>query len=123
MRTQATVLVALSLWFLPLPGVLAQEGTVSAKELQETWVGKELTGTTAAGAKASMRLEPDGKATISAGNTIDSGTWRISESGYCTTWKTIRAGQERCFTVVRTGSTFKVMNPDGSLSGQFTAIK
>jgi hypothetical protein len=101
----------------------AQDGPVSAKEIQDTWVGKDLTGTTANGARASLRLEPDGKATVSAGNTSDMGTWRISENGYCTTWKTIRAGQERCFTVVRAGSAFKVMNPDGSLSGQFTSVK
>jgi hypothetical protein len=70
-----------------------------------------------------MRMEADGKASLTAGNTSDNGTWRISENGYCTTWKTIRAGQERCFTVVRSGNAFEVMNPDGSLSGQFTSIR
>jgi hypothetical protein len=101
----------------------AQDGPVSGKEIQDTWVGKNLTGTTANGARASLRLEPDGKATVSAGNTSDMGTWRISENGYCTTWTTIRAGQERCFTVVRAGTSFNVLNPDGSLSGQFTSVK
>ena len=123
MRSQAAVVVALSLFSAHIAEAMAQDGPVAAKEIQDTWVGKELTGTTASGAKATMRLEPDGKASVSAGNTSDTGTWRISESGYCTTWKTIRAGQERCFTVVRAGTTFKVMNPDGSLSGQFNAVK
>ena len=123
MRSQAAVVFALSLFSGSLTQALAQDGPVAAKEVQDTWVGKELTGTTASGARATMRLESDGKASVSAGNTSDTGTWRVSESGYCTTWKTIRAGQERCFTVVRAGTTLKVMNPDGSLSGQFNAIK
>jgi len=101
----------------------AQDVAVTAKEIQDTWIGKELVGTTASGANVTMRMEPDGKASLTAGNTSDSGTWRISDTGYCTTWKTIRAGQERCFTVARAGNAFKVMNPDGSLSGQFASIK
>lgn len=105
------------------PAALAQDGPVPAKEIQDTWVGKDLVGTTAAGAPASMRLEADGRASLSAGTLKDSGTWRMSGTGYCTTWKSIRAGQERCFTVVRNGSAFNVLNPDGSLSGQFSSIK
>ncbi len=123
MRNEAVVIVAVSLFSAQFSLALAQDGPVPAKEIQDTWVSRELTGTTALGAKATMRLEPDGKASVIAGNTSDTGTWRISESGYCTTWKTIRAGQERCFTVVRAGATFKVMNIDGSLSGQFNAMK
>lgn len=123
MPKRSVTLAALSLFAAHLTCALAQDGPVSAKEIQDSWVAKDLTGSTASGARASMRLEADGKASISAGNTNDVGTWRVSENGYCTTWKSIRAGQERCFTVVRAGSAFRVMNPDGSLSGQFTAIK
>jgi len=101
----------------------AQDVSVSAKEIQETWIGKELIGTTASGSRAWLRLEPGGAASVTAGTTSDTGTWRLSDTGYCTTWKTIRAGQERCFTVTKSGSTFRVNNPDGSLSGFFTSIK
>ena len=65
----------------------------------------------------------NGTANVTAGNTSDSGTWRPADQGYCTTWATIRAGQERCFSVTKAGNTFKVANPDGSLSGYFTSIK
>lgn len=116
---RALPLLALLAW----SAAHAQDVAVPAKELQDTWAGKLLTGTTAAGAKTAMRLEPDGQASLSAGNTRDTGTWRLSETGYCTTWKNIRAGQERCYTVLRSGMVFKVMNPDGSLSGQFTGIE
>jgi hypothetical protein len=101
---------------------LAQDGPVSPKDIQG-WVDKDLVGVTANGAPVLMRLASDGKASLSAGNTRDTGTWRLSDAGYCTTWANIRAGQERCFTVVRAGTVFKVANPDGSPSGQFTQIK
>jgi hypothetical protein len=101
----------------------AQEVPVTGKEIQDNWVGKTLSGTTASGAAVTMKLSADGTATLSVGNTNDSGTWRASENGYCTTWKTIRAGQERCFTTRRSGSKVTVLNPDGSANGQFHEIK
>jgi len=123
MHDVKATLVVLALTALHWNVALAQDGPVSAKEIQDTWVGKDLIGTTPSGAKAFVRLEPDANASVSAGSTNDTGTWRLSENGYCTTWKNIRAGQERCFTVTRTGSTFRVANPDGSVSGFFNSIK
>jgi len=103
--------------------VQAQEVTVTGKEIQDNWVGKTLSGTAANGAPVTMKLLTDGTATLSVGTRNDSGTWRATESGYCTTWKTIRSGQERCFTTRRSGSKVTVLNPDGSVSGQFDEIK
>ena len=105
--------------FLSCLSVHGQDIQVTAKEIQETWIGKTLTGTTANGAV----MQVDGVATLSAGSTFDSGSWRLAENGYCTTWKKIRAGQERCFTAIRSGSKVTVNNPDGTISGYFTDIK
>ena len=101
----------------------AQEQAVTPKEIQDTWVSRPLVGKTARGAAATVRLQPDGTASVSAGSANDTGTWRLSGEGYCTTWKNIRSGQERCFTVRRVGATMKVFNPDGSLNGEFNEIK
>jgi len=122
---RSTYLIAIVAFLLTIgsPKVPAQDGPVSPREISETWVGKELTGTTASGARAALKLEQDGRASVSAGNATDTGTWRASETGYCTTWRTIRAGQERCFTVFRDGGRLKVLNPDGSLSGYFDPVK
>ena len=73
---------------------LAQEQSVTPNEIQETWAGKTLVGTTAGGAPASIKLLSDGSASVSAGSTGDTGTWRLSDQGYCTTWRIIRAGQK-----------------------------
>lgn len=102
---------------------VAQDPAVSPKEIQETWVGKELIGTTPSGSRVTMSLEASGKASVAVGSTFDRGTWRLSEHGYCTTWSTLRNGKEACFTVTRQGSTFTVLNTDGSVSGYFSSIK
>jgi hypothetical protein len=101
----------------------AQEQPVTPKEIRETWIDKTLSGANANGTPVTMRFQNDGTASLSAGRTSDTGTWRVSETGYCTTWKTIRAGEERCFTARREGSKVTVSNPDGSVSGYFTDIR
>lgn len=106
--------------------VLAQNMTVSPQEIERAWVGKTVVGTVATGPTAGkpleMRLHADGTAEIS-GAVNDTGVWRLSEQGYCATWKKIRAGQERCFTVQRQGSDWRVVNPDGSLSTTVSQIR
>lgn len=101
----------------------AQEHPVPAKEIEETWVGKTLEGTTTGGAAVTMTLGKDGNAQLNAGKTRDTGTWRVWEQGYCTTWRNIRAREERCYTVRRSGGKLVVFNPDGSVSGQFSEFK
>jgi hypothetical protein len=101
----------------------AQDAAVSAKEIQETWVGKTLSGRLPNGGPVAMQLRPDGTGKVVVGAIPYPGTWRISETGYCTAWSGIRAGQERCFTVMRSGAAFVVINPDGSEGGRFTGIE
>lgn len=113
--------VIMCMWFVAT--AFAQDQPVTGKEIQDTWVGKTLLGATAKGAPVTMKLAADGSASLSVGSTNDSGTWRVHEQGYCTTWKGIRGGEERCFAVKRAGTKMTVFNPDGSVSGQFTEIK
>lgn len=103
---------------------LALAQAVSPKEIQETWVGKSLQGATGAGRSFTMKMQADGVITISGDAANDTGTWRLSDDGYCTTWKTIRAGTERCFTVRKLGNgEIRVNNPDGSVSGFISRIE
>lgn len=119
-RRHLTIAAFLAVALVP---AYAQEQPVTPKEIREAWVGKSLVGKTATGAPATLKLQADGTSSVSAGSTNDTGTWRLSEQGYCTTWKTIRSGQERCFIVTRVGNAMKVFNPDGSVSGEFTEIR
>ena len=105
---------------------LAQDGAMSPQAIESTWVGKTLVGTIGsgplAGKQMQLNMNPGGSITID-GAVVDTGTWRLSDQGYCATWKKIRAGQERCFTVVRKGTEQVVSNPDGSLNSTVTEIR
>ena len=101
----------------------AQDGAVSAKEIQDTWVGKTLSGRLPSGGPVSMQLRPDGSGKVVVAAIPYPGTWRLSETGYCTSWVGIRSGQERCFTVRRSGTEFIVLNPDGAEGGRFSKIE
>ena len=79
-------------------------------------------GGPSAGKTIELKLNVDGSAEL-GGSLSDTGTWRLSDKGYCATWKKIRAGQERCFTVVRKGSDMQVFNPDASLNSTVTQIR
>ena len=101
----------------------AQDVSLSSDDIRAAWMDKTVTGTIASGPLAGkdieLQLKSDGTSTLS-GAATDNGTWRLPGQGYCATWTKIRAGQERCFTVVRKGADTLVLNPDGSTS---TAIK
>lgn len=105
---------------------MAQDGAVSPQAIQSTWVGKTVIATLAGGAfqgkTVKFTMAQDGTVSME-GALVDTGNWRLSEQGYCVTWKKIRAGQERCFTVVRKGSDQLVINPDGSISTTVTEIR
>lgn len=101
----------------------AQERPLTADDVKDRWVGKAAIGSTTAGMAVELRLLADGSAAIVAGSTSDTGTWRLTPQGFCTTWKIIRAGQERCFTGIVQGTAVKVFNPDGSAAGQYSEFR
>ena len=109
-----------------LSGALAQDGLLSPQDIQANWVGKTMLGVVGSGPSAGKNVEftmnSDGTASVS-GAATDTGTWRLSEQGYCATWQNIRRGQERCFTVLRKGDVFQVFNPDGSLNTTVSQVK
>jgi hypothetical protein len=98
-----------------LPAAGAQ--TVSGAEIQEKWVGKEVTGRANNGARIVMTMNADGTAKLLIGAVPDSGSWRPWEQGYCATWKGLRGGQEMCFSVKRNDDKFEIFRPDGSTGG------
>ena len=102
---------------------MGQDAPLSGEEIRAAWVGKTVIGQSAAGQAISLRLESDGKASVTAGTLQDVGVWRVVDRGYCATWKVIRNGQERCFTVKRVGAKWIVSNPDGSLNSSVDSAK
>ncbi len=101
----------------------AQDVDVTPKEIQEQWVGKTMSGSLPNGGPVSMQLRPDGSGKVVVATIPYRGTWRLSDTGYCTAWDGIRSGQERCFTVKRSAGTWIVINPDGKEGGRFERIE
>ena len=101
----------------------SQERPLTPDDVKNQWVGKVVVGSTTSGTPVELKLQPDGSASVVAGKTSDTGTWRPFEQGFCTTWKKIRASEERCFTGIVQGSTVKVFNPDGSAAGQYSEFR
>ena len=108
------------------PALRAQDAVMTPQEIQSAWVGKTVVSVLDVGPNAGkavvLQLKADGVAEL-GGALTDTGTWRLSDKGYCATWKKIRSGQERCFTVVRKGSVTQVIQPDGALNSTVTQIR
>ncbi|TAG33978.1 MAG: hypothetical protein EAZ34_06775 [Polaromonas sp.] len=104
----------------------AQDAVMTPEEIQSAWVGKTvialITSGPSMGRVVELQLKADGSAELT-GAAADSGAWRLSDKGYCATWKKIRAGKEGCFTVVRKGSELLVLNADGSPNTTVTAVR
>lgn len=120
-RNKLSIATLLILLAVPL-GAFGQ--TFGPKEIQENWVGKTLFGKTGSGENFTMKLSPDGTIEISGDAANDTGTWRLSDTGYCTTWKKIRKGTERCFTALHyQNGDVRVNNPDGSVAGIISKVE
>lgn len=99
----------------PLAGADAAR-EVGPAEFRRDLVGKTWTVELPNGDSATERVNADGTATIS-GAIEDSGHWRLSETGFCTTWTRMRDRNERCFTLDRgPGGMYRVYKPNGEVS-------
>lgn len=120
-KFQWAVLMGAVLFNLQTP-VMAQDQAVSGEQVKAMWSGKKVFGRSSTGSLLDFYLKVDGTSQVSVGNMVDSGTWRPTDKGYCATWQKIRAGEERCFTVVNRGPKLLVLNPDGSVSAEILRV-
>lgn len=100
----------------------AQDQPVTGDQIKAMWVGKKVFGRSTTGGLLDFYLKADGTSAVSVGNLNDTGTWRPTPTGYCATWQKIRAGEERCFTVVNRGGKMLVLNPDGSVGTEVIKV-
>jgi uncharacterized membrane protein len=116
------VLAVLALGLFALDVSVAQDSPMSPDEIKQAWVDKKVFSRGSTGAFFDFYLRSNGSAEVVGNSGSDSGTWRLSDTGYCTTWKKIRAGTERCFTVVKKGSSLIVFNPDLSVAAEVLKV-
>jgi hypothetical protein len=65
----------------------------------------------------------EGVARLDWGRGAAVGAWRIAEGKFCTTYPSIRNGEERCVTIYKTGENeYKAFLPDGTCNGTTSFI-
>jgi hypothetical protein len=65
----------------------------------------------------------EGGARLDWGRGAAEGSWRIIEGKFCTKYKVIRDGEERCFTIYKTEENeYKAFLPDGTFNGMTSFI-
>jgi len=115
-------------------GVLMMTASVSAAQaadvpgelltpaqIEAAWVGKTLKAQSPKGKSYTLNFKADGSAEIS-GDFQDKGSWRLSETGYCTNWPGIH-GKENCFTVRKAGNQYTTIAADGSVNATITVAE
>jgi uncharacterized membrane protein len=115
------VILIAALLALPF-AVQAQDKPLTPAEIKAAWIGKKLFARAANGNMLDLHMNSDGSAALTVGNFSDTGTWRLSDSGYCATWKRLREGKEACFTAVRRGSSVYILNADQSINGEILRV-
>jgi hypothetical protein len=96
----------------------AQQGavTVGPDEVERELVGKTWIVELPDGSPAIEHFNADGTVSI-IGGLMDEGRWRLWEQGYCTTWRRMRGGAERCFTLEKTADgQYRIYKPNGEIS-------
>ena len=65
-----------------------------------SWIDQPKTVTDGDGTPSTMQFNADGTATrTDKFGTVDGGTWRHHEFGFCTTWAKDANGVERCYSI------------------------
>ena len=89
---------------------------VGPEEVQRELVGKTWIVELPDGSAAIERFNADGTVSI-IGGLMDEGRWRLWEQGYCTQWRRMRGGAERCFTLDKTADGhYRIYKPNGDIS-------
>lgn len=83
-------------------GLRAQD----SRAIFQSWIGKTLdVEVPNSSDKVTVVFHADGTASMT-GSRSDTGKWRLDETGYCASWRVMRAGREACFTIVPMGGSF-----------------
>lgn len=122
MRQCSALVGALVASIFMAPAAFAQDQAMTGEQVKAAMVGKKVFGRSTSGGLVDFYMRADGTSEVAVGNMTDTGVWRTTDNGYCTTWKKIRPGQERCFAVVKRGDKMLILNPDGSVGTEILRI-
>ena len=100
-----------------MTSLTAQAQTLSADQVKSVMVGKKITFVSNDGSfKAVARYKRNGSAKINASEPrkfSENGQWRIDGNKFCSSWETIRGGNESCYNVQTTDQEVVYKVPTG----------
>lgn len=111
-----------------LPADVAKKGGIamSVEDLKTAVIDKTIEAQTAAGRNVTLRWRSDNTAEF-RGQSSSDGTWRFSETGYCTIWQSSRGGAEACFEVFRMPDgaydIYEVVPGGSQYSGRWLSVR
>ena len=118
--------------FLTLIGCATTEQSLRARGLSPLSQGelealyartRTIRGSSPDGLGLTGTYTQEGGARLDWGRGAAAGSWRIAEGKFCTKYQGIRNGEERCFTIYKTGENeYKAFLPDGTFNGTTSFI-
>lgn len=100
---------------LAVPSPILAAEKLAPDDIKQTFgTGKAFTSETPGGSILALTLSPDGtaKAVPKGKKSGQTGTWRVSDKGYCSTWA---KSTEKCYTVQKNGDHYDVVNEKGAV--------
>ena len=111
MNTSKSMMAYLLGGILVVTSTTIADAAMSRAEIEKKFIGKSLKFRTKAGLTGRVKHSRNGKSRLSNTNFSvkrDAGSWRFKGSRHCVSWKVIRKGKEKCFTISDTGNgTFR----------------
>lgn len=87
---------------------------LNQRELEQLFYADRVVEFSSPSGSATVTYHPDGRQDIEWNNGKDSGTFRIGNDEFCSTWTRLRNGQESCSKVYRIDATeYEFISPDG----------
>jgi len=115
------MIAASALQLAVLVPAFAAADKVSPDDIKKIFgTGKPFTAQAPSGSTLTLTLSPDGsaKAASKGKKKGETGTWRVSDSGYCSTWG---KGSEKCYTIQKNGDKYDVVNAHGAVVAHWKA--
>ena len=96
---------------------VSHAANLTSAEIKSDYVGHSYTFKTKEDATGTIKVSKNGKLKLSKTNFAlksDSGTWVVKGNKFCNSWKKIRKGKEKCFSINDSGNN-KYRYSDGTV--------
>ena len=105
-------------------GVATAATTISQSDMEAAFKGKSFKDDDGAGNIGVITYGADMTISVKVPSGAqapeDSGTYKFDKGGYCSSWKKLRNGAEKCFTAEKTATGYQLWTLDGKKDDALT---